>query len=95
MPVIPSSYLNLVRARRELESAFYSQDWEQVKHWDATMGECLGCAFDDEHRNTGQLIQELERILGLYAQIVSSLPEQASTLTLAGGAGFALMPVND
>ncbi|WP_188151679.1 hypothetical protein [Teredinibacter waterburyi] len=84
--LVSVTHVALVRARRELDRAFEEGDWERVRYWDAQLGQRLNRAFEDEERDTNGLIEELERVLKLYAQIVSALPEHAISLSnpLAG-----------
>ncbi len=77
MSVIPASFTSLVRARRSLQKAHQSEDWDAVRELDVLLGESLNRAFDDSDRNTSALIEELEKVLHLYANIVSGLPVQA------------------
>ncbi|WNO07940.1 hypothetical protein [Teredinibacter sp. KSP-S5-2] len=77
MSVISASHFSLVRARRELEKAYDCEDWEAVRQWDQDLGVMLNRAFDDEDRDTRALVGELEKVLSLYATIVSSMPEKA------------------
>lgn len=78
MKLVSASLVNVKRARREMERAFVQGDWEAVKRWDALVGEGLDQAFDDPSRDNVSLVDELEKILGLYAQIVIGLPEQTA-----------------
>ena len=61
-----------------MERAFEAGDWDGVKRWDGLVGEGLDKAFDDPERDNASLVDELEKILGLYAQIVMGLPEQTA-----------------
>lgn len=74
MAVIATTHMNLVRARRQMETAFVANDWERVKEWDQQLTMQLNNAFDDPLRDNDLLVKELERILGLYAEMVESLP---------------------
>jgi len=84
MSVISTSHFSLVRARHSLEKAFNSNDWPGVRKWDQVLGDCLNSAFDDDNRDTSELVSELERVLHLYANIVCTLPEQAGDISLTG-----------
>lgn len=83
MTVISSSYFSLIRARKELEKAFQQGRWDDVKSWDIRLGVSLNKAFEDEQCNTAELVQELERILNTYANVVRGMPEKAMSLTQA------------
>ncbi len=78
MNLISASLVNVKRARREMERAFTAGNWDGVKHWDGLVGKGLDAAFDDPARDNVGLVEELEKILGLYAQIVIGLPEQTA-----------------
>lgn len=84
MKLVSASLVNVKRARREMERAFTLGDWEGVKRWDGLVGEGLDKAFDDPSRDNAGLVDELEKILGLYAQIVIGLPEQTAEQWLNG-----------
>ncbi len=77
MSVISASHFSLVRARRELEKAYDVEDWSAVKQWDQDLGRMLNAAFDDEGRDTRALVNELEKVLALYAEIVLSMPDKS------------------
>lgn len=77
MSVISDSHVSLVRARKALEKAFAERDWDALKESDKLLGESLNRAFDDEHRNTFELVQEMEKVLHTYATLVASLPDEA------------------
>ncbi|SMF36356.1 hypothetical protein SAMN02745866_02332 [Alteromonadaceae bacterium Bs31] len=85
MSVIPASFTSLVRTRRSLEKAYQSGDWESVREVDVLLGDCLNRAFDDSDRDTTVLIEELEKVLRLYANIVSTLPVQGVAADLKIG----------
>lgn len=78
MKLVSASLVNVKRARREMERAFVAGNWDGVKHWDALVGKGLDAAFDDPSRDNAGLVEELEKVLGLYAQIVIGLPEQTA-----------------
>jgi len=78
MSLVSQSYLELVRARKNLHKASIDQDWAQLREADETLGDALNSAFDDDHRNPIDLVQEMERIVRLYAEIVESLPQDAA-----------------
>lgn len=75
MSVISSHHFMLVRSRRELERAFSERDWEKIRQWDSELGRSLNLAFDDSERNTQALVDELEKILQTYAEVLACLPE--------------------
>jgi len=77
MSVISRSHLNLVRARKALEKAFKERNWDALRETDKLLGESLNEAFDDVGRNTVELVQEMEKVLGTYAEMVAALPEDA------------------
>lgn len=77
MSVISGAHVNLVRARKALEKAFEERDWDALRETDKRLGESLNEAFDDEHRNTFELVQEMEKVLHTYAGVVAALPEGA------------------
>lgn len=78
MSIVTASHLALVRARRQLEKAYIDNDWNAVRQWDRQIGEQLNSAFGDEHRDTRALVSELERVLGLYARMVKTLPVEVA-----------------
>lgn len=75
MSIVPSSHVELVRARRELEKAFEVRAWDDVRAWDQHLAERLNSAFDDDQRDTRALIDELEKILHAYSSVVAGLPQ--------------------
>lgn len=77
MTVISASHFSLVRARRELKKSYDTGDWRAVKQWDQDLGSLLNLAFDDDGRDTRALVNELEKVLSLYAEIVASMPEKS------------------
>lgn len=81
MSVIPASQVALIRARRALNQAFLEADWEAVREWDARLAEQLNVSFADENRDTQTLVEEMEKILALYAKMVTVLPGQAFLLS--------------
>jgi hypothetical protein len=84
MNLVSATLVNVKRARREMERAFAVGDWESVKRWDTLVGEGLDKAFDDPSRDNVGLVDELEKVLGLYAQIVIGLPDQTAEKWLNG-----------
>ncbi len=78
MSVVSMSHLNLLRARKQMEKAFNDCDWDAVKEWDVLLTHQLNQAFDDPTRDNQLLVEELESILGLYAKMVSVLPDVAT-----------------
>ena len=78
MPVICSSLVNVIRARKAMQAAFESGDWEAVRVHDEQVGQLLDLAFSDELRDNRALVGELEKVLALYADVVAYLPESAA-----------------
>lgn len=78
MSVVTVSQMNLMRTRRQMREAFLAQDWDTVQQWDQLLAVQLNKAFDDPERDNTLLIKELEHILGLYADMVESLPDEVS-----------------
>ncbi len=78
MKIITASLVSVMRARREMERAFAQGDWNLVKTWDKKVGEYLDAAFDDPDRDNRILVDELEKILKLYGDMVTHLPEEAA-----------------
>jgi len=77
MSVVSRSHFELVRARRGLEKAFESGDWDALKDWDYQLGENLNRAFADDSRDSFELVEEMERVLQTYARLISNLPDTA------------------
>ncbi|MFT7559289.1 MAG: hypothetical protein ACI93R_001194 [Flavobacteriales bacterium] len=77
MSLISPSHVSLVRARRAMEKAFSSEQWDQLKALDRELGASLDMAFTDEERDTKTLVSELEKVLSIYASIVDTLPESS------------------
>lgn len=73
--VVSLTQLNLVRARKALIQAHRRRDWDAVKACDIALTNRLDMAFDDPNRNQENLLAELEAILALYADMVTTLPE--------------------
>lgn len=78
MSVISRSHFELVRARKALEQAFEEGDWVALRENDVLLGKQLDAAFVDDKRNTYELLQEMERVLKTYANLVSALPASAA-----------------
>ena len=78
MSVVTVSHAQLARARRDLERAYHSSDWDGVRRCDRQLGHHLNLAFADEHRDTRALVDELEKVLSLYADMVLSLPAEVA-----------------
>ena len=76
MSVVVASQFALKRARKNLERAYQQGNWQAVRQSDVELGKLLNSALDDKSRDTKALVEELENILGLYADMVSMLPEQ-------------------
>jgi len=93
MSVVSASYFSLIRTRKSLQLAFKHENWDEVRACDRLLGESLNAAFEDDNRDTSALIEELERVLNLYATIVASLPEQAENLSL--GKGCTVLPASE
>lgn len=77
MTVIATSHFNLALTRRRMQTAFIAQDWDNVKHWDRLLTQQLNDAFEDPARDNELLVRELEKVLGLYAEMVECLPAGA------------------
>ncbi len=77
MSVVSRAHFELVRSRRNLELAFERGDWEALREWDRVLGENLNRAFDDDKRDTFELVQEMERVLHTYARLIANLPDSA------------------
>ena len=76
MSVTNATQFALIRARRELEKAHDTKNWQAVKDWDQRLGDFLNQAFEDDARDTKALIDELEKVLKTYTRVVSSLAEK-------------------
>ncbi len=74
MSVITATHMNLTRTRRQMQAAFLAQDWNTIHEWDQLLTAQLNQAFEDPGRDSQRLTCELEKILGLYADIVECLP---------------------
>lgn len=75
MSVVSASQFALSRTRKELNNAFKNSDWKAIKDVDKTLSNNLNEAFDDKDRDTRLLIDELEKIVQLYGEMVSNLPD--------------------
>ena len=75
MSVVVASQFALKRARRNLERAYQQGNWQAVRQSDVELGNLLSSALDDKSRDTTALVEELENILALYADMVSMLPD--------------------
>lgn len=82
MQVIPQSHFKLARAKKSLEKAYASGDWDALREWDSEMAACLSLVFEDEQRDTKALIAELESVLAMYGEILKDLPEETRQRTL-------------
>lgn len=80
MSIVSASQFTLARTRKELVTAFKNNDWQAVKEVDQLLAHNLNHAFDDKHRDTKALIDELEKIVCLYSEMVARLPMQASKM---------------
>ena len=76
--LVSFTQLNLVRARKALMSAHRKRDWDAVKRCDLALTQQLDQAFDDPNRDQVSLVGELEAILGLYAEMVTTLPDDVA-----------------
>ena len=88
MNIIPASLVNVMRSRREMERAYLQGNWEAVKDWDNKVSLYLDAAFDDPERDNRVLVDELEKVLNLYAQMVNHLPEHTAQQWLSKSAKF-------
>lgn len=75
MPLVCSSLVAVIRARKALQNAFEAGDWDSVRELDTAVGPALDLAFSDERRDNAALVSELEKVLALYAKVVTCLPE--------------------
>lgn len=75
MPLVCSSLVAVIRARKALQNAFEAGDWNSVRELDAAVGPALDLAFSDDRRDNAALVSELEKVLALYAKVVTCLPE--------------------
>lgn len=78
MSIVSVSLFSLKRARKALENAYRTGDWQEVRRWDTEIAHTLNDAFDDSARDTKALISELQVILRVYASIVEELPESSA-----------------
>lgn len=95
MTVVSANHVSLIRCRKALEKAFDNKDWERVRQWDLRLGNCLNTAFDDPYRDTDSLVEELEKVLSLYAKIVSAVPAEADSVAMKSLLAFNSIPVSD
>jgi len=95
MSVVPASLTALIRYRKALESAFNNADWAQLQLQDQRMGACLNAAFEDPQRDTRALVVEMEKVLRLYASIVSKLPSTPQSAHLNSSFSLSRLPLND
>lgn len=95
MSVVSASYVELVRSRRALQRSFLDRNWDDVRKWDSLLGGHLNSAFDDDYRDTLALVEELEKVLKLYADIVAAVPEHAGASMVSGCALLPIFPAND
>ncbi len=75
MPLVCSSLVDVVRTRKALQAAFEAGDWDAVRSFDERLVRMMDTAFSDDERDNGLLVSELEKVLALYARVVTSLPE--------------------
>lgn len=74
MNLITATYMNLTRARRQMQEAFLTQNWADVEEWDQLLTVQMNRAFEDPQRDNALLVRELEKILSLYAEMAEFLP---------------------
>ncbi len=70
MAVIPSSQLALARARKSMEQALITSNWDSVCELDKALSEALQLAVEDSHRDSRSLLKELAQILPIYRRLV-------------------------
>lgn len=75
MHLVCSSLVDVIRTRKAMQKAFECADWDGVKTCDDRLGRMLDAAFSDDVRDNSALVAELEKVLALYAQVVTCLPE--------------------
>lgn len=80
MKLVSATQFALARTRKQLLDAYKSNDWKAVRDVDQLLAHNLNEAFDDKNRDTRALIDELEKIVGLYGEMVSQLPIDAAKL---------------
>ncbi|MDZ7923783.1 MAG: hypothetical protein U5M23_06915 [Marinagarivorans sp.] len=78
MSLVCSSLVDVIRTRKALQSAFESGDWDAVRFFDERLVRMMDTAFSDDERDNGSLVGELEKVLALYARVVTALPEAAA-----------------
>lgn len=74
MSIVSSSHVDLVRARKKFKKAYQNGEWDDVRQKDRELSECLNIAFEDKERDAKALVDEVERILHVYSEVVSALP---------------------
>ncbi|ABD81455.1 hypothetical protein [Saccharophagus degradans] len=80
MNLVTASQFSLARTRKQLQEAFKSKDWQTIRDVDRLLAQSLNEAFDDSNRDTRALIEELERIVSIYGEMVACLPAHAGKL---------------
>lgn len=75
MPLVCSSLVDVIRTRKAMQNAFERGDWDGVKACDERLGRMMDAAFSDDARDNASLVGELEKVLALYARVVTYLPE--------------------
>ncbi|BCD99476.1 hypothetical protein [Marinagarivorans cellulosilyticus] len=75
MPLVCSSLVDVIRTRKAMQTAFEVGDWDGVKACDERLGRMLDAAFSDDNRDNTALVAELEKVLAMYARVVTYLPE--------------------
>jgi len=95
MTVVSANVVALIRCRKMLEKAFQRKNWEHIRQWDISLGESLNAAFEEQPLDANTLIEELERVLSLYADIVAAVPAEADSLAMRSLLAFSSAPSND
>lgn len=78
MPLVCSSLVDVIRTRKAMQTAFEQGDWDGVRTCDERLGRMMDAAFSDDHRDNATLVLELEKVLSLYARVVTHLPESTA-----------------
>ena len=72
MAVVPFSYFRLQRTRSGLSDAFASGDWASVRDYDLQLGKNLEEAYCDPRVASADLIDEMEKLLRIYEQLMKA-----------------------
>ncbi|WP_156312465.1 hypothetical protein [Marinagarivorans algicola] len=83
MRLVCSSLVDVIRTRKAMQTAFECGNWEGVKACDERLGRMLDAAFSDDTRDNASLVAELEKVLALYARVVTYLPEATASRWLS------------